>query len=302
MTLQNDYRPDSFDNFIGNKTLVKNLQTMIENEKLPNAILFSGESRCGKTTLARILASELNCSSHDLYEYNSSNTRGIDTAREIINSLQYKPFNGSVKFYILDETHMTTKDFQNAMLKAIEEPPSYVHFILCTTDPGKLITTIRKRCTHFTVSRLSDKEMLMLLRKISRAEEIKFDKEIYEMIIEQTEGCPGDAVKILDKIRDIDDNELIIECIKEDSIDEAEVIDLCRALLDGKSWSKIAPILKGIKTEPETVRRAVLGYMSAVLLNNNKTDRVAMIMECFEDHFYDTGKSGLVLACYRTVE
>jgi len=298
MSFHLKYRPQTLDEFIGNPTTVESLQSIIKSDDPPHCYLFHGPSGCGKTTLGRILANSFGCSEHDLKEYNSSNTRGIDTAREIIQNSKYKPLSGSVRVYLLDEVHQTTKDFQNAMLKILEDTPSHCYFILCTTEPDRLLTTIRNRCSTFPVAKLASKTLMRLLRSVCQQEEIEIDKEIKQQIANGAEGSPRQALVLLEQIAgsaNADINKLVAGA----SIQNKQVLDLCRALLDGRNWKTITSILKGLDEEPEKVRRAVLGYFNKVALNN--TESAIMILEAFEDNFYDSGQAGLTLACYRAM-
>lgn len=298
MSLHVDYRPQNFDSFYGNKIITKNLIEAIKNKTLSHTILFHGEKGCGKTTLARIIKNELECSDLGFFEFNTANTRGIDTAREIIDNLQFKAVDGSIKIFVLDEVHKTTNEFQNALLKVTEEPPSYVYFILCTTEPKKLLNTLYNRCVKYQVSKLKNKEIEELLKDIIEKEKIKLNENIFEMIIDECGGNPRQALIMLNIVRHSESVKEASKLIVEATNLSKNTLDLCRALLKKNNWKIVATILKRIKEEPETIRYGVLGYMSTVLLNDN-LQQAAVVMECFEDNFYDSKKAGLILACYR---
>lgn len=300
MSFNIDYRPKTFDEVVGNAETIESLQAVLNQKSRPHVYLFSGPSGCGKTTLGRIVATEIGCHEHDLIEINSSNNRGIDTARDIISQMHYRPLHGPVKVYILDEVHQTTKDFQNALLKALEDTPGHVYFILCTTEPEKLIATIRNRATAFAVEKLGEKKIIRLLNGICKTEGKEIDREILSEISERSEGSPRQAVIMLQQIIGLDDSEAMKKAIISFKTEERTIQELCRALLDGKSWKVVSPIIKAIEDDPEKVRRAVLGYMGAVLLSSGQ-ERAAMIIECFADNYFNTGKAGLIFSCFQAV-
>ena len=153
------FRPKSLDAVVGNGGTVAALQKFLKKGNLPHTILFKGPSGCGKTTLARILAKELGCGVLDLREYNSADFRGIDTIRDISRIMTNAPAAGNCRVFILDEAHQLSKDAQNAALKILEDTPKHVYFFICTTDPQKLIATIRSRCTEMPVDLLKLDEM-----------------------------------------------------------------------------------------------------------------------------------------------
>ena len=298
MPLHTDLRPKTFDEFMGNIPTIKSLKSVLVREDRPHTYLFYGERGCGKTTLARILANYVECGENDTYEYNNSNTRGVDTARNIIETAPYRSLSGKNKCYILDEVHRTTLDFQSSMLKILEEPPVHVYFVLCTTNPEKLIKTILSRCRQYKVSPLSVDRLTKLLIRIRDTHNFNVTDELLMKIAEKTEGIPREALGVLDAIRDLKPHQMESAIDTVVLNDETAVFELCQMLLKG-SWGKVETVLKGIRAEPETVRRAVLGYFEKVLLNGGNK-RAAVIIECFENNFYDSGRSGLVLACYKT--
>lgn len=300
MPLHTDCRPDSFEKMVANSTTIKSLQSVLEREDRPHALLFTGPRGCGKTTLARIVANQLGCSTSELVEINSSNNRGIDTARDIISNMHFKPLTGKVRVYLLDEVHKTTGDFQNAMLKALEEPPSHVYFILCTTDPDKLLPTIRSRCSTFPVQKLSARQIEDLLRRVIKQKKLKVSDDALAEIARSVDGEPRQALIVLDQIRDADDAD-IAKIIRESQIEEKQVIDLCRRLLHAKaSWESVTSILKGLEADPEKVRWSVLSYMSSVLLGGDNP-QAALCVDIFSTPFYNNGKAGLIFACYQAI-
>lgn len=299
-----DFRPKTFDEIIGNKDTVESLQSLLQQKDPPHTFLFSGMTGCGKTTLARIVANELGCSEYDRVELNSSNNRGIDTARDIISQMSFKPLQGKCKVYILDEVHATTKDFQHAMLKALEDVPRHCYFILCTTELEKLLKTILNRCSRFEVHKLNVKMVMRLLNNVLAIHKAKIGIDVLEKIAEESEGIPRQALIMLQQVIDIKDESKAIKIIQSIKTDQKQVIDLCRALNDMKQWSIIAGIIKSIEAEPESIRRAVLGYFTTIALNakDKKTAlRSAMIIENFTDNYYDSGKAGLILSAFRSV-
>jgi len=296
------YRPSNFSEFIGNDSVVKSLLSLFSRtEGQPRTFLFQGPSGCGKTTIARIMKSYLECSDEDFHEYNASNTRGIDTIREIRSTAEYKPWLGKVKIYLLDECHQLTKDAQSAVLKLLEDTPEHVRFILCTTDPEKLLKTIRTRCTTFQVSALPKRIILQLLRSICEQEKIPIDgdfSKVLEEIARVSEGLPRKALVLLDQVVDLNDEEAL-KAIEKTTMNESTTLELCQLLIDSvpKKWERVAIILKGLDVEPETVRYSILGYLGVVLLNKGDL-RVAQMISIFSESFMYSGKAGLIAACY----
>ncbi|MBU0778301.1 AAA family ATPase [Patescibacteria group bacterium] len=293
------YRPSNFDEFVGNKGVISSIKSVLERKDgIPHSFLFTGPSGCGKTTLARITKEHLNCSDMDFQELNVANVRGIDTIREIGQSCGYSPHEGPIKIFLLDEAQKLTSDAQNALLKLLEDTPNHVYFILCTTDPEKLIKTIKTRCHTYQVQSLLDRDIKELLNKVLKKEEVKgFPEKAIDEICKASLGSPRQALVILDSVIDIADDDELIASVINYSIDEKSVIDLCKALLEKQKWSVVSKVLKGINDEPEKVRYAVLGYMDSVLLNDGNP-LAAVIIELFWESFMYVGKAGLTHCCY----
>ena len=306
MSLQIKYRPKSFKTFIGNTEVVSSLKNVLKREQPPAAFLFTGNPGTGKTTLGRIVAKELGCSKSDFREFNSSDDRSIDGVRKVIEEVKFSPLSGTKKVYLYDEIHSVLAASQNAMLKLLEEPPEYAHFILCTTNPEKLLPALKRRCHHYNLDPLTSSDSHKLLKRVLKAERVSSTtKPILDKIVEIADGSAGQMLKLLDSVIDMTDEEKAISVLQSAGSGESEVIDMCRVLTNYNmpaktKWARLKKMLKEYKGDGESARRPILGYLSAVLLNNGDIE-VAFMMENFEKNFFDSGKAGLVLACYKAV-
>lgn len=302
MNLHLKYRPHTFDEIVGNKQVVEAIRTLLGNqESRPHSFLLHGPTGCGKTTIARIIAAELECAHNDYREVDSADFRGIDTIREIRKQSQFRPLEGPCRVWVIDECHKLTNDAQNAILKILEDTPSHVYFILCTTDPQKLLGTVRGRCSQFQVQQLSEREMLSLLRHVVKAEEETLPRPVYEQIILDSLGHPRNALQILGQVLSVNP-EMRLETAKRAAEETTQAIELCRALLRRAGWKEVAGILSGLmEQDEEGIRRAVMGYCQAILLKESRP-AAGLVLEEFIEPFYNSGKPGLVLACYRVIE
>jgi len=299
-------RPNKFEDMIGNEAQVKALATTLSKPNHAHAYLLTGPSGCGKTTAARIAAQVIGADEFSITEINAANDRGIDTARQIVDAMRYGGNNAKgVSVFIIDEAHKTTKEFQNALLKPLEDVPPHVYFFLCTTEPAKLLPTIKTRCEEVKFKAMSVNELSILVRTVNRNQALNVCKEALLLIAENCDSSARLALVMLEKTAALTDPAEQIALVKSGIVDEenAETIDFCRALLGAKpaDWSKIAGMIKNMDTsDPEKVRYAVLGYMNSVLLNK-PDNRVALILEFFAQPFYNSGKSGITLAAYQSI-
>lgn len=302
MSLYQKHRPTSLKNLIGNVQVVRSLESMLQIEKQrPHVYLLHGPKGCGKTTLARIIAKELGAKGADFKEMDTADFRGVDVIREIRKQAHFRPMESPCRVWVLDECHKLTNDAQSAMLKILEDTPDHVYFVLCTTDPQKLLPTVRSRCTQFQVEPLTDVQMKKLLVRTAKKEGEKLGRSVVEQIIQDSLGHPRDALQILDKVLRVEPK-MRRKVAMQAADKQNQSIELCRALLKGEPWKKIQNILDGLKTEEaEQVRRHVLGYCQAVLLKSDN-ERAGLIMEEFIEPFYDSGFPGLVLASYTVVK
>jgi DNA polymerase-3 subunit gamma/tau len=303
MALQHEYRPDSLESFFGNDTTIEAVGVTMRREEPPKAYLITGPAGCGKTTLAYIIKDMLGCTPSAFHEFDASADRGIDKIRKIKEEARLLPMTGNILVLFFDECHMITGPAQEAMLKLLEDPPPHVYLILATTEPTKLKQSIIRRCTQFVVDRLPRDKTIVLLEQIAEAEGKTYhSKRLYSKIFKVCWGSPGQAVKLLDQVIDIEDEELAIGAIQNVTFDETLVIDLCRLLVDknikgSMKWDKAREMLKKFKGDAETARLGILGYMNSVLLNTGSVI-LANVMMLFTDSFMQTGKAGLTLAIF----
>jgi len=288
MPLQHLFRPKTFDEFYGNSALKDSLLSVLNRkDDIPKSYLFTGPSGCGKTTLGYLVRDYLGISKENFYEYDTANTRGIDTIRQIIESSTYLALGEGKKMYLFDECHALTLDAKRAMLKLLEDPPDHVYLILCTTDPGKLDTVVKRRCFPGEVKALHLQSMKVFLNKILKAEEFPdFPASVIDQIAENCEGSPGVALNILDAVIDTDDPEKAMSSASGVSVTEA--IHLCRALVARGSnrWTKVQKVISTLEGDPEAVRRIIISYMCTVLINS-PSDFIAYIASFFVDNFIE---------------
>ena len=240
-SLYRKYRPLTFESVVGQQHIVSTLEHAVAEGRLSHAYLFCGPRGTGKTTMARILAKALLCEkaegaraagatgcnpdgtcpectaiaegTHpDVYELDAASRTGVDNVREeIINSVSFAPVRGAYKVYIIDEVHMLTTQAFNALLKTLEEPPSHVIFVLCTTDPQKILETILSRCQRFDFHRISNDDIIGRLRYICEQEGFAFDEEALEVVARHARGGMRDALSTLEQLSVFGDGSVRID-------------------------------------------------------------------------------------------
>ncbi len=298
--LYKKYRPKTLSEVIGQEQTTKSLQKMIEQKTLPHTILLAGHKGSGKTTIGRILRKALKCSKWDFVEQNCANKRGIDSIREIDRDMNLAPMNGKTKVWLFDEAHQWTGESQDALLKILEDTPSHVYFILCTTDPNKLKATVRSRCTEFPIDSLNSKSLRKILKNVCTEEKREISEEVEDKIIENSDGSARNALVILGKVLNLSNEDDQLEAIRKVSTESA-AIEIARTLFNPRAkWTDMSKILKEAKNEePESVRNLILSYANSVLLGGGKqADRAFEVIQVFRDNWYDCKYSGLSSCCY----
>jgi DNA polymerase-3 subunit gamma/tau len=312
MSLYQRHRPNSFDEVVGNESVLRSLQALAAKDEPPHTYLLIGPTGCGKTTIGRILAIMLGVHEDDYKEIDTADFRGIETARTIRHNAHYKALRGERRAWLVDECHKLTNEAQNALLKGLEDPPPHCYYILCTTDPDKLLDTIRGRCSIHSVKPLTVQQMVGLLGKVSSKEKVSLSRKVLNAIAlkaaiqsgdkeDSAECYPRDALQILEQViaaSPEDQLKLIEEA--SDLIRNAD--KLVNELLKKASWMAITNILKSVKDDDvERLRRGVLGYCNGVLMRGSN-EIAAEIIFHFKTPFFDSGMAGLTLACFAVLK
>lgn len=264
------YRPQKFEQVVGQKPVVKTLQNSLKRERVAHAILFSGVRGVGKTTLARLMAKSLNCqdgpaaepcnkcrscteisagSALDLLEIDGASNRGIQEVRELKDKIKFMPTSSRYKIIIIDEVHMLTNEAFNALLKTLEEPPAHVYFMFATTELHKIPVTILSRCQRFELRRVSSEELSHHFTKLAQNEEVEIKKKALSLIVREADGSVRDGLSLLDQVLSYGESPI-------DENDVVEVLGLVR-------------------------RELVLGIAEA-LLTGDRTQALTMLAEAFD--------------------
>ena len=300
MNLYKTYRPATLDKVYGNSEVISSLSKLVKKKTIPQVILFTGGTGCGKTTLARILANELKAEKN-LVEMDSAQFTGIDVIRDIRKKSRYMPIGGGAKVFIMDEVHQISSAAQEGFLKELEDTPKNVYYFLCTTNPEKLKPTLKGRCIQYQLELLSNDDMQSLLEYVVKQEKETLDKKVYKAIVSNAKGHPRNALNILEQVLSVSEKKRL-KIAENYEIEESESILLCRSLLKQEGFISAQTILKGLQNQnAETIRRHVLGYCQSVLLGNDwkgSHQNAAMIIEEFSTPTYDMGFVSIVASCY----
>ncbi|MDA9696754.1 DNA polymerase III subunit gamma/tau [Candidatus Pelagibacter sp.] len=260
------YRPQTFDDLIGQEVVAETITNSIKADKIPNAYLFTGIRGIGKTTTARIVAKALNCSngiynlckdnfcencksisesSHiDVLEMDAASKTGVDDVRDLIEFSRYGPTSAKYKIFIIDEVHMLSKQAFNALLKTLEEPPEYLKFIFATTEIKKIPITVVSRCQRFDLSRIKSSELLEFIKKIKDQENGKITDDALRLIVKISEGSVRDSLSLLDRaLLSLDEGkELDLNSAQRifGYFDKSQLIDLFELILKGEETKVIS--------------------------------------------------------------
>jgi len=298
MTLTDKYRPRRWDEVVCHAAEVRALTNALKTGST-RAFLFTGPSGVGKTTLARLAAAQVGCKG-DLLEIDAATYTGVDEMRAVTATLSYRPLGvGAVKGVIVDEFHAVSKNSAQSLLKILEEPPPWVYWFLCTTDPARILPTIRTRCMVCALKPVPRADLQDLLRDIVDAEQLQLPRGVVELCAHEARGSPRQALANL------------ATCAAVKTIDEARALlrsaegapaafELARALQRGSSWDVVWNLLGQMDDiDPESVRHVVIDYATKAILGRKQaTEQGLAILKAFSKPFnHHDGISPVVLAC-----
>ena len=328
--LYRKYRPDTFSDVVGQEVITTILKNSIIKNKISHAYLFTGPRGCGKTSIAKIYAKAINClnpkdgnpcnecqsckyltaNGEDIIEFDAASNNGVDEIREIRNKVNLATSVCNYKVYIIDEVHMLSISAFNALLKTLEEPPKHVVFILATTDPQKIPSTVISRCQRFELGKLSNKEISDLIIKISKAESVVISEESANEIAFCSDGCIRDAISLLDQVISFSGNKITISEVNKVSysISWEIIYNLIAALCNG-DLENIFVLLKTLEEDnrdySKVMEKIVIALRNILLykkaksyyesLGNNLDD-----VKKFDDVDIDYIQSLLRAACYES--
>ena len=253
------YRPQTFDQLVGQEVIAKTIFNSIKNNKIPNAYMFLGIRGSGKTSTARIVAKALNCENGvenlctkdfcescksiiegnniDILEIDAASKTGVDDVRELIEFSRYKPTSAKYKIFICDEVHMFSKSAFAALLKTLEEPPNYLKFIFASTEAKKIPVTIISRCQRYDLSRVNSEELFNYLLKIKDLEKANIANDAIKLIVKLSEGSVRDALSLLDRAMLLENNKKELDLKTAQKIfgyfEKSKIIDLIDHVVEG---------------------------------------------------------------------
>ena len=328
--LYHKYRPRQFKEVAGHKANITSIRKALTASQPSQAYLLIGESGTGKTTTARIMALSLNCEERakdgepclecksckailsgacvDIIEKNAAEHRGIDAVREISATMPMMPMQVSNKVYILDEFHQMTKEAQSSLLKVLEEAPSRVFIILCTTHPGKVLPTVKNRCQRFKFDSLKSREIVNLLDEVSTYEAFSFDDKIIKTVAEASGGSPRNALVLLQQVSQLDKPTLPAIHQLLNTADEADpaIIKICLALGSPKTnWEYLMECYEEVKDKGAAAVGMVMAgvYRNKLIKSKNKAAaaKYAGVLELFIEPLgeHKLGENQLVLKLYK---
>lgn len=262
------YRPRTFDMVLGNETAVTALADAVKSESRPHAYLFTGSSGIGKTTLARIIAKEIGAM---INEIDAATKGGIDDAREIVTASGYKPLNGQPMMYIIDEAQGLSSKAWDALLKIIEEPPSYLYFAFSTTEPSKVPKAIVTRSYPVSLRSLKPNDIDDLLTFVAELEGWTVAPDTFQGIIIAADGSARMALSILQAGHAVTSRDELSKIIMEVESDISPAVELAKYLLGGgRAWKHISQLLKDIKGDEEAAIFDISRYLAGALVKSEE--------------------------------
>ena len=314
--LARKYRPNSFEEVVGQEHVIQALSNGITTKRIHQAYIFSGTRGVGKTTLARILARCLNCDSFseptstpcndcnicneirdgrhiDFLEVDAASRTGVDHMRELLDSVQYKPTSGRYKIYLIDEVHMLSTQSFNALLKTLEEPPSHVVFIFATTNPEKIPKTVQSRCLQLNLKTIRGSKLINHFKYILDTEKIKYDLEALNIIEEAANGSIRDGLTLLDQALAHGDGELLYNNVKDllGTIDKSFLYELLEAVFNNEGNSAFDTLAKieELSPEYEEILKSLISVLHEIsihqVLGKSDNEKIIALSDLVDEEF-----------------
>lgn len=297
-SLLTKYRPQTWKDVIGQGPVVKSLSTAIER-KSSHAYLLVGPSGTGKTTLARIAAKVLGCTS--IEEVDAATHTGVDDMRGVAEGLMYRPIGpDAVKVIIIDESHMLSKSAWNSLLKILEHPPDWVTWFLCTTEANKVPATVKTRCLAYELKPVSFAALQDLLDGVAAAEKLEVSGDVIDLCAKEAQGSPRQALANLGVCATAKSKKEAAELLKSADGSTA-AFELAQALYRGADWGELVEIVAGLgEINPESVRHVIRAYGTKVVLNpkNSEPESALAVLSAFSQPFNSgDGITPILIAC-----
>ena len=276
------YRPVQLSEMVGHHAAVESLEKMLKGTSRPHTFLFTGQAGIGKTTLARILADQFQCSPANIVEIDAAVTNGVEDMRALVDTMRFTGFGTRPnKMFIIDECHMLSKQAWGPLLKATEEPPEHVFFVFCTNVDGKVPDTISSRAQTYHLKPVRVDDLMDLLEQVCTSEDLAISDKVLQMVARAADGSPRTALTMLQKIGHCNDvNEAAV--LLEAPLESVEVIELCRALVAGKlDWKTVQSTIKSLNESAtaESTRIVMVSYLSSCLLGAKSEKDVPRLLD-----------------------
>lgn len=291
MTIHTKYRPSTFEEVVGHSAIVASLENAIA-EGRSQAFLFTGPAGTGKTTLARIAATQCGCT--EVTEIDGATNTGIDAMRSIIEQTQYLTLDGGKRAFIIDECHQLSKQAWQSLLKVLEEPPSHVFWFLCTTEANKVPTTIKTRCVDYELRPLARDQLKTIMLGAAEAEGIELPDGVTNLLLEESNGSARQILTLLAKVETAKDVHEARALMLRDS-PSVEAIDLARLVFSAQfDLQSLAAMIGKLKDEnPESVRIVLFAYATTIFLQDaGKRMQALKVMGALEAPANDLNKMG----------